>query len=224
VVEYALAAVLFDMDGTLIDTEKVWEVAIRELAASYGGTISDATRARMLGTANAQTMALLLADVGQSDRDPAPGAAWLDRRVGELFAEGELEWRPGARELLAAVRAAGIPTGLVTNTGRGLVEVALRSLGAANFDVVVCGDEVSHSKPHPAHYLAATTALGVEPARCVAVEDSPTGVASAAAAGCVVLAVPHETPLADLPGSGLVLESLLEADVAMLRALVGHPR
>ena len=213
-----LAAVLFDMDGTLIDTEKVWEVAIRELARRYGGTLSDRARAAMLGTSSEETMRLLLADLNQPWRDPDEGAEWINRRVEELFAEG-VEWRPGARELLHAVRVAGLPTALVTNTGRSLVDIALRTLGPENFDVVVCGDEVDHAKPHPGHYLAAARALGVDPTRCVAIEDSPTGVASATAAGCAVLAIPHETPLGEV--SGLVLASLHDADVATLRNLVG---
>jgi HAD superfamily hydrolase (TIGR01509 family) len=218
VVNGGLAAVLFDMDGTLIDTEKVWEVAIRELARSYGATLSAEARRAMLGTSSEQTMQLLLADLDQPWRDPVEGAEWIGRRVMELFEEG-VEWRPGARELLEAVRAAGLPTALVTNTDRTLVNIALRTLGPENFDVVVCGDEVDHAKPHPGHYLAAARALGVDPTRCVAIEDSPAGVASATAAGCKVLAIPHETPLGDV--SGLVLASLREADVATLRGLVG---
>jgi HAD superfamily hydrolase (TIGR01509 family) len=213
-----LAAVLFDMDGTLIDTEKVWEVAIRELAINYGGTLSAPARRAMLGTSSEQTMQLLLADLDQPWRDPAEGAEWIARRVMELFEEG-VEWRPGARKLLEAVRAAGLPTALVTNTDRSLVDIALRTLGPHNFDVLVCGDEVDHAKPHPGHYLAAAHALGVDPTLCVAIEDSPTGVASATAAGCKVLAIPHETPLGEV--SGLVLASLREADLATLRGLVG---
>ena len=216
--ESGLAAVLFDMDGTLIDTEKVWEVAIRELAHSYGGTLSMQARAAMLGTSSEETMRLLHADLDQPWRDPDEGAAWINSRVEELFHAG-VEWRPGARELLAAVRAAGLPTALVTNTGRSLVDIALRTLGPENFDAVVCGDEVDHAKPHPGHYLAAARALGVDPTRCVAIEDSPTGVASATAAGCVVIAIPHESPLGEV--SGLVLASLHDVDVATLRNLVG---
>ena len=216
--ESGLAAVLFDMDGTLIDTEKVWEVAIRELARSYGGTLSDEARAAMLGTSSEETMRLLHADLDQPWRDPDEGAAWINSRVEELFHQG-VEWRPGARELLTAVRKAGLPTALVTNTGRSLVDIALRTLGPENFDAVVCGDEVDHAKPHPGHYLAAARALGVDPTRCVAIEDSPTGVASATAAGCAVIAIPHESPLGEV--SGLVLASLHDVDVATLRNLVG---
>ena len=215
-----LAAVLFDMDGTLIDTEKLWDVALRELAARYGGVLSDRGRATMMGSSAPNTMLLLREDLGLSDVDLAEGAAWLLARMGQLFTAG-VPWRPGALELLAAVRAAGIPTALVTNTERGLVAVALRTLGETNFDAILCGDEVAFSKPHAEHYLAAARVLGVEPARCVAIEDSPTGLASARAAGCVVLAIPNDVPLGedDIAGA-TVRSSLLDVDVPLLRRLV----
>jgi len=212
-----LAAVLFDMDGTLIDTEKLWDVALRELATSYGGELSDAARFAMLGSDAANTMRLMSEDLGRPDIDAEAGAAWLDARVNELFAEG-VPWRPGARELVAAVRAAGVPTALVTNTSRAVVDVALRTLGADNFDAVICGDEVAFTKPHPEHYRAAAAALGVDPARCVAIEDSPTGITSALAAGCAVLGIPNEVALPD--GEATVRSSLLDVDMDLLRALI----
>jgi HAD superfamily hydrolase (TIGR01509 family) len=216
-VPVTLAAVLFDMDGTLIDTEKLWDVALRELATSYGGELSDAARFAMLGSDAANTMRLMSEDLGRPDIDAEAGAAWLDARVNELFAEG-VPWRPGARELVAAVRAAGVPTALVTNTSRAVVDVALRTLGADNFDAVICGDEVAFTKPHPEHYRAAAAALGVDPARCVAIEDSPTGITSALAAGCAVLGIPNEVALPD--GEATVRSSLLDVDMDLLRALI----
>src|SRR5690606_38751784 len=133
-----LAAVLFDMDGTLVDSEKVWQVGLAELAAEYGGVLSEAARLRMVGTSMAESMAILHEDLAQPWRDPLESTLWLETRVMELFAAG-LAWRPGARELLAELRAAGVPTALVTATRRPLVEVALRTLGRENFDAVVCG-------------------------------------------------------------------------------------
>jgi HAD superfamily hydrolase (TIGR01509 family) len=212
-----IAAVLFDMDGTLVDSEKVWDIGLQELAASYRGTLSPAARRAMVGTCMAETMQILHDDLGQPWRDAAAGAAWLERRVEELFATG-LQWRPGARALLRAVRAAGLPTGLVTSTGRRLVEVALDTLGRDSFDVVVCGDEVSASKPDPAPYVTAAAALGVPIKRCVAIEDSPAGVASATAAGAAVLAVPCEVELPVTDGVR-VMESLIAVDLDLLAEL-----
>ena len=217
-----LAAVLFDMDGTLVDTEKVWDVALRELAGRYGGTLSDSARTAMLGASTELTMRLLSEDLGRPDLDPVEGGQWLNDRVLDVFADG-VPWRPGAQELIAAVRAAGVATALVTNTKRAVVDVALRTLGAANFDALACSDEVRFTKPHPEHYRHAAAALGAEPARCVAIEDSPAGIASARAAGCAVIAIPNEIPLtnADL-GVATVRSSLLEVDLPLLRGLVGQ--
>jgi HAD superfamily hydrolase (TIGR01509 family) len=237
---------LFDMDGTLVDSEKVWDVGLREMAAGYGGVLSEAARLATIGTSSPEAMQILHADLGQPWRDPVAAAARLDARVMELFAEG-LEWLPGARELLRQVRSSGLRTALVTNTVRTLTDIALGTIGAANFDVIVCGDEVVRAKPDPAPYLAAAAALGVDLARCVAIEDSPAGVASALAAGCAVLAVPHavefsaadfsaadvsrvnsagDTAGADVSGTDVagadpvVLDSLLDADLDLLRSMV----
>ena len=148
------------------------------------------------------------------------GGEWLNNRV-QTSSPTACRGALALGSSIAAVRAAGIPTALVTNTKRALVDVALRTLGAANFDVLACSDEVSFTKPHPEHYRAAATALGVEPVRCVAIEDSPAGIASALAAGCAVLAIPNEIPLTDADlGGATVRSSLLDVDVALLRRLV----
>jgi HAD superfamily hydrolase (TIGR01509 family) len=213
-----LAAVLFDMDGTLVDSEKVWDVGLRELARRYGGELSAPARTRMIGTSMAESMDILHADIDQPWRDPYTSVTWLEARVRDLFASG-LVWRPGARELLAEVRAAGIPSALVTATRRHLVEVALTTIGADNFDVVVCGDDVARTKPHPDPYLTAAARLGVPPQRCIAIEDSPTGVTSARRAGCVVVAVPCEVALTD-PDGVIMVDSLELLDVPTLRGFV----
>jgi HAD superfamily hydrolase (TIGR01509 family) len=222
-------AVLFDMDGTLVDSEKVWTIADEDLARHYGGSLSAAVRSAMVGKNMSVSMGMLHDDIGQPWRDEAYSVRWLEARVKQLFAEG-LVWRPGARELLAAVRAAGVRTALVTATARHLVEVALETIGADQFDAVVTADEVTENKPHPMPYLTAARLVGADPTRCVAVEDSPNGVLSAAAAGCAVLAVPCEVELVPeeidvLPGGRVtIVPSLDGVDLHYLGDLVVAPR
>ncbi|MEV6300436.1 HAD family phosphatase [Actinoplanes sp. NPDC051861] len=212
-------AVLFDMDGTLVDSERVWGAALTELAVHAGGVLSERARLAMVGTSMPVSMEIFRADLGlPADRPEEPDVTWLVDRVLTLFAEG-LVWRPGAAELLLAVRSAGIPTALVTSTGRRLAEVALQTIGAENFDVVVCGDEVAKPKPDPEPYLTAASLLGVPISRCVAVEDSPSGTASALAAGAAVLAVPAELELPPTDGVHL-RSSLVGVDVAFLAELL----
>jgi HAD superfamily hydrolase (TIGR01509 family) len=213
-----LAAVLFDMDGTLVDSEKLWDVALKELAVEYGGVLSEAARIAMIGSDATTSMRILHADLGQRWRAVDASAAWVERRMIELFRTG-LVWRPGALTLVAAVRAAAVPTALVTSTVRSLVDVALDTLGRDNFDVVVTGDEVRAPKPDPEPYRTAARLLGVPIERCVAIEDSPAGVTSALAAGAAVLGVPGDVPLDPADGVHL-LESLTGADLDLLAALV----
>jgi HAD superfamily hydrolase (TIGR01509 family) len=209
--------ILFDMDGTLVDSEKVWSVGLDQLAEHLGGRLSDAARRAMVGTSMSQSMRILHDDLGV-DADESESVRYLEKRVSALFADG-LIWRPGAPELLAAVRAAGIPTALVTATRRHLVEVALITIGPHNFDAVVAGDDLDETKPHPAPYRTAAELLGADARRCVAVEDSPNGITSALAAGCVVVGVPCEVGLDHLENVHLV-DSLADLSVAGLRDLV----
>ncbi|MGH3909629.1 MAG: HAD family hydrolase [Pseudonocardiaceae bacterium] len=213
-------AILWDMDGTLVDSEKLWDISLAELARELGGELAPAVRNAMVGSNMARTLDLMFAALGRpADPDVQSSAGrWLTDRTRELFSAG-IPWRPGAQAALRAVRQAGIATALVTSTHRDLTEVALRSIGIEYFDVTVCGDEVRHPKPHPEPYLRAAKLLGVDPADCVAVEDSPTGTAAAVAAGCTVLVVPSEVPVD--PGERRVLrESLVGVDVAVLGALL----
>ncbi|WP_019853788.1 HAD family hydrolase [Actinopolyspora mortivallis] len=214
------AAVLFDMDGTLVDSEKLWTVAMDDFAACHGAEISEAARASMVGSNMTRSMRLLLADLGMPTEAAEIESAgrWVVARMAEMLAS-DLEWRPGAERALREITSQGIPTALVTSTIRSLTDIALRTIGPDTFDATVCGDEVDGlNKPEPEPYLRACRALGVDPAECVAVEDSPTGVASAVAAGCTVLGVACEVPLE--PASGCVLRDSLEGlDSAELAAL-----
>lgn len=205
------------MDGTLVDSEPIWQAALCDLAAVHGGTLSSAARRALVGTTTSESMEILYRDIGQPWHDHEAGGRWLERHALRLFAGG-VTWRPGARELLAAVRAAGLRTALVTATIRPITEAMLDTMGRSHFDVVVTDDDVENGKPDPEPYARAAAALGVPPSRCVAIEDSPVGCASAVAAGCAVLAVHDEVDLSGTSASAHV-RSLDGIDVAFLRAL-----
>jgi HAD superfamily hydrolase (TIGR01509 family) len=213
-------AVLWDMDGTLIDSEKLWDIGLHELAGQLGGSLTDETRDAMVGSNMDNTMVLMFAELGL---EPEPAAMqkagiWLSERTAELFREG-VPWRPGAREALESLRSHGVPMALVTSTERSLTEIALDSIGRDFFAASVCGDEVGgRNKPDSTPYLKGAELLGIPPARCVAVEDSLMGMQSAVTAGCTVLVVPAEVPI--LPGEGwTVRDTLVGVDAHTLGAL-----
>jgi HAD superfamily hydrolase (TIGR01509 family) len=219
-----LDAVLFDMDGTLVETEEQWGVALFEMAARLGGRMSAAARERTVGSSMRAAMGILYADLGLSrtEQQLVADARWVELRARELMSEG-ISWRPGAQALLREVRDAGLPTALVTTTGRDVATVVLdriaADLGGSPFDLTVCGDEVPARKPDPAPYRQAMAALGVRPSGSVVVEDSLAGVTSGLAAGAAVLGVPSLQPLD--PAPGLTLRATLAGvRLADLRALV----
>jgi len=216
-----LRAVLWDMDGTLVDSEKLWTIALDELMVRLGNPLTAEIRVALIGSNMRRSTLILLAHAGIEPTEAAilDLESWLDNRMAEFFRDG-LPWRPGARAALRSVREAGVRTALVTSTERALTEVALDTIGREFFDVTICGDEVGgQNKPLPRPYLLATELLGVDPANCVAVEDSVTGVTSAQAAGCTVLVVPAEAPVP--PGERLILrESLLGVDAELLAGLL----
>lgn len=188
------------MDGTLVDSERLWAVSLDDVARELGGTMSAAASAGLVGADLDTSIGVLLAEVGLP-ATPQRAARTRERlvdRTAELLAGG-VDWLPGAPEALRAVRAAGVPAALVTNTGRRLTEITLDSMGREFFDVVVCGDEVAAGKPAPDPYLRAAELLGVAPGECVAVEDSPNGALAAERAGAGVLVVSGEVPVPDGP-------------------------
>lgn len=215
------AAVLWDMDGTLVDSEPYWMRAETELVGSFGGSWTHADCMQLVGSGLWNSAAILQAHGVDMPADAI--VSWLTSRVQEQLAEGGIPWRPGARELLRELKAAGIPTALVTMSiermARQVAELAEHpDLGDA-FDTIVAGDMVTDSKPHPEAYLTAARTLGVDPARCIAIEDSLPGVASAVASGALTIAVPHQI---DLPESNDYVrwESLAGRGLADLIALL----
>lgn len=194
-----MKAVLFDMDGTLVDSEKLWDVSMQELYAKLGGVMTPEVREATVGSSSDAVLRLVYTDLGlELDPDAmAADADWLHDITGDLFDAG-LPWCDGARELLDTLAAAAVPMALVTNTRRALTERALNSIGRHYFAASVCGDEVDAAKPAPDPYRRAAELLGFDPAECLAVEDSVTGAASAEDAGCPVLVVPNDV---EVPGS-----------------------
>ncbi len=213
-------AVLWDMDGTLIDSETLWDIGLHELAGQLGGTLTQETRDAVVGSNMDNTMIVMFTALGLELEKAAMDKAgvWLSERTAELFRQG-VPWRPGAREALESLKAHNVPMALVTSTERSLTEIALDSIGRDYFRASICGDEVDgHNKPDPTPYLMGASALGLPAGRCVAVEDSLMGMRSAVAAGCTVLVVPAEVPIAPGPG-WTVRESLEGVDAYTLGAL-----
>ncbi|MHC3467395.1 HAD-IA family hydrolase [Streptomyces sp. 7R007] len=212
-----LQAVLFDMDGTLVDTERLWWLTVAEAAARLGRALTDADQPEVLGRPVEHTAAWLAGTVGT----PAgPVADALHREFADRVRTGVVP-RPGALELLDALARDGVPTALVTASPRAVADTVLQTLGAGRFAVSVTAEDTERTKPAPDPYLAACRLLGADPAACVAVEDTQTGVSSAEAAGCAVLAVPSLAPIDPAPGR-TVRTSLTGVTPDHLRAMVPH--
>jgi HAD superfamily hydrolase (TIGR01509 family) len=187
------AAVFWDMDGTLVDTEPYWMASEVELVRSFGGewTHDDGLTLVGLGLWNS---AEILRSRGV-DLSADEIVQWLTTRVQDKLDSDGVPWRPGARELLAEIKEKGIPTALVTMSVRRMAEQIVSHIPFAAFDTIVSGDEVGEAKPHPEPYLRAARLLGVEPQNAVAIEDSLVGLASAVASGATTIGVPHIVPL-----------------------------
>jgi HAD superfamily hydrolase (TIGR01509 family) len=211
-----LAAVLFDMDGLLVDTEPLWLETETEVMAWLGAPWSEQDQEALLGGSMQRTVSYLLAKAARPAA-PETVARWMLDGMLERVRAGRVVVRPGARELLAQVAAVGLPHALVTSSQRPLTGAVLAATGMA-FPVTVCGDDVTATKPDPEPYLLGAKLLEADPACCVALEDSPNGVASATAAGCRVVAVPSLVPIPPAPGR-LVVSSLRDVSLATLRRL-----
>jgi HAD superfamily hydrolase (TIGR01509 family) len=204
-----LQAVLWDMDGLLVDTEPVWTVAEEELAERLGGTWSDELKARIAGTRLDASVPMILEWYGveATPQVVSETSAWLLDRMVELF-KTEVRVLPGVTELLAELQHEEVPQALVSSSYRVLVDAALNVLGKDTFDATVAGDEVTATKPAPDPYLLAAEQLGVDPHLCLVLEDSMAGVESALAAGCRCILVPTFSP--DVIPEGVDVHPTLE--------------
>jgi HAD superfamily hydrolase (TIGR01509 family) len=193
------AAVLWDMDGTLVDTEPYWIAEERALVEKHGGVWTDEHAHQLVGNDLMVSAEYILA---HSPIELTPIEV-VHELLGGVVARvtQHVPWRPGARELLADCVAQGVPCALVTMSWESLATAVVRSLPKGSFTAVITGDAVSHGKPHPEPYLAAARLLGVDLGACVAIEDSPPGVASAVAAGIPTIAVPHHVGVPQTVGA-----------------------
>ncbi len=216
--ERTLRAVLWDMDGTLVDTEPYWIAREHEIVTEFGnGSWSDAHGHAIVGKD--------LRDSAAYMREHGALSLEIDEIV-NLLLDGVIErvhhrvpWRPGARELLADLYDAGIPCALVTMSWTRFTDAIVPLLPPGSFATVVAGDDVAMGKPHPEPYLTAAARLGVDPHDCIAIEDSVTGVRSADAAGCCTIAVPHVVAVPEGHGHHR-LASLSGVTAAHLAALL----
>jgi HAD superfamily hydrolase (TIGR01509 family) len=216
-----MQAVLFDLDGTLVDSEPYWMAAEHALVAAHGGTWTDEQALSLVGNALPES-GRYLREHGGVDLDPDVIVDLLLDDVVRATRQ-RIPWRPGAQELLAALVARGVPCALVTMSYQRLAIAVVERLPPGSFAALVTGDQVSEGKPHPEAYLTAARLVGADPRRCVAIEDSLTGLASAEAAGCVAVAVPHHIAIPPAPGRTLV-SSLDELDPDRLDRLVRTAR
>jgi HAD superfamily hydrolase (TIGR01509 family) len=211
-----LEGVLLDMDGTLVDTEPYWIAAELDLVERHGGSWTHEQALGLVGQDLMFSAEVLRREAGVPLAPRAIVDALLETVVARV--RREIPWRPGARELVAELGRARIPTALVTMSWSSLAEAVLAGLPGPGLDTVVTGDMVVRGKPHPEPYLTAAARLEADPVRCVAIEDSPAGAASAEAAGCLVVVVPHHVEVEDGPRR-VFLPSLAGVDSRALAAL-----
>jgi HAD superfamily hydrolase (TIGR01509 family) len=212
-----LHAVLWDMDGMILDSEPLWHKAICEYVGERGGELADDDRAELIGAPTPRMLAIVCAAAGV---EPTPEIAadimqFMDRRVSELMVDSA-GWQPGAKQALDLTREAGLRCALVTNASRRITESGLDIIGRKYFAASVSSDDVIAGKPAPYAHLRASELLGVSPKDCVAVEDSHVGAHGAEAAGCGVVVVGLTGASRDGPAQ-MVRTSLLGLGVADLQ-------
>lgn len=211
------AAVLWDMDGTLIDSEPYWLQSETRLASDYGSSWDSSEGHQLIGMNLYESSKLLRAKFAIEDLDDQQV---IDRLTADVVAQlrEALPWRPGALELLTELRARGVKTALVTMSMGEMAQLVADHIEFDAFDVIVSGDQVINGKPHPEPYLRACEALGVDPRQTIAIEDSNTGARSAVAAGCVTIGVPNIVEITE--PKARIVTSLTELNVDRLAEMM----
>jgi HAD superfamily hydrolase (TIGR01509 family) len=213
-----LQAVMWDMDGTLVDSEKVWAEVQIELLASLGATWTLDDCMLLVGSDLREAVKVWMARIPD-------GVITAEELADRMFSEvvealrKEVTFQPGALELLQALRKEDIPCALVSASYRVMIDAVLGHLPPDPFAVIVAGDEVTLGKPNPEPYLTGAARLGVDPANCVVIEDSMTGTQAGTAAGMYVVAVPQWVTIPDAPRR-LVVKSLEPLTPESLRSLL----
>lgn len=217
------AAVLWDFDGTIAETERTWRVGEANIMNRLGLTDTAHLHDELVGQSMASAAAIILRATGRHDLDPADIVRDLTEEVYQLLDTQDPRFQPGVLDLLSEMNQAGIPCAIVSASPRRLIEAFLHHLPEDTFVTVVGDEDVTRGKPHPEPYLTGAQRLGVDPADCLVIEDSPTGAAAGNAAGATVVAVRDtvEVPPAD---RRVIVDTLGGLSLADLLSLAGTVR
>jgi len=211
-------AVIFDMDGVLVDSEPAFHEAVNDLLAPTGKQVPWEDYLSLIGTSTSHTWRSVLTMVGLDPAEAQPYAERYGPKLLEVLAR-KRDLLPGVRALIDELRSRGLPFGLATSSRQAWVEALLGGVGLPldTFDAVVWREQVEHTKPAPDLYLRAAELVGVTPERCIAIEDTPTGIEAARTAGMYAVQVRSaSSALPPIDGADLVLESLAAFPLALL--------
>jgi HAD superfamily hydrolase (TIGR01509 family) len=214
-----LKAVLFDMDGVIVDSEPLWSEAEKQLLARRNLAYSPSLKTAMMGRDARGAVGFLIEHYGLPEsQDELIGER--NQLIAELFQE-HLKAMPGALEMVRSVIAARIVTGLVSSSPKPLMELALEKLGATGlFALALSGDQVTRGKPAPDIYISAAEKLGVKPECCLVIEDAPHGVTAAKHAGMFCLAINTSVSAVELAMADKVVSGFEEVDLKLLQSLM----
>jgi HAD superfamily hydrolase (TIGR01509 family) len=208
-----MSAILFDMDGTLIDSEPLWLKAEIEVMAEVGCHWDEQDQINCLGGPAERTERYMQ----ERSQNIKPYGYFINRlhEVMRARITNELDLIPNALSLLKECKDAGIKTALVTASSRDLMTIVLKRFPPGTFDVVVSGDDVEKSKPDPAPYLLAAKQLSVDILKCLVLEDSLTGVQSGLSSGAKVIGIPHLVQMSEHPNLRVIssLDEIALSDI-----------